>query len=90
MTLTLVSVGLASHLDLSLRAIEAARGAHVVYAETYTMKLDTDVETLEKIINEPAEVLHGAPYNTSVRRVDEALAARSMVFRWHDLGEPGE
>ena len=53
MTLTLVSVGLSSHMDLSLRALEAARSAHHVYAEEYTMRLDTTVEALEVTIGRP-------------------------------------
>ena len=57
MTLTLISVGLSSHLDLSLRAIEAARRAHHVFAETYTMRLDTTVEALEKTIGRPVTPL---------------------------------
>ena len=57
MTLTLVSVGLSSHLDLSLRAIEAAKSAHHVYAEEYTMRLDTTVETLEATIGRPVTPL---------------------------------
>jgi len=72
LTLTLVSVGLASHLDLSLRAIEAARGAHVVYAETYTMKLDTDVETLEKIIGRPITPLPRRGLEEEAARLLEA------------------
>jgi diphthine synthase len=49
-TLTLISIGLNSHKDLSLRAIEAARHADTVYAETYTMKLDTTPQQLGETI----------------------------------------
>jgi len=89
-----------SALDVAKRLLDYGFHAPTIYfphlveealmiepTETETKEtLDSFAETLEKIINEPAEVLHGAPYNTSVRRVDEALAARSMIFRWHDLG----
>ena len=57
MTLTLVSIGLSSHMDLSLRAIEAARHADVVYAETYTMKLDTTPQQLGETIGRPVQPL---------------------------------
>ncbi len=57
MTLTLVSVGLSSHMDLSLRAIEAARQADVVYAETYTMKLETTPRLLGETIGRPVHPL---------------------------------
>jgi len=57
LTLTLVSIGLSSHMDLSLRAIEAARHADIVYAETYTMKLDTTPQQLGETIGRPVHPL---------------------------------
>jgi diphthine synthase len=48
--ITLISIGLNSHRDLSLKAVEAAQSADMLYAETYTMKLDTTIEELEKTI----------------------------------------
>lgn len=57
MTLTLVSIGLSSHMDLSLRAIEAARRADVVYAETYTMRLETTPRLLGETIGRPVQPL---------------------------------
>ncbi len=57
MTLTLVSIGLNSHKDLSLRAVEAARHADAVYAETYTMKLDTTPQQLSDTIGRPVQPL---------------------------------
>ncbi len=57
MTLTLVSIGLNSHKDLSLRAIEAARHADTVYAETYTMKLETTPQQLGETIGRPVHPL---------------------------------
>ena len=57
MTLTLVSIGLNSHKDLSLRAIEAANQADTVYAETYTMKLDTTPQQLGETIGRPVHPL---------------------------------
>ena len=51
--ITLISIGLNSHQDLSLRAIETARTADKLYAETYTMKLDTTIPELEETIGKP-------------------------------------
>lgn len=81
MTLALVSVGLASHLDLSLRAVEAAREAHVVYAETYTMKLDTDVETLEETIGRPiTPLLRGGLEEEAARLLEAAENSNVAVL----------
>jgi len=49
MKLTLVSIGINSHLDMSLRGVEAARNAEQVYAEMYTMKMDTTLGELEEL-----------------------------------------
>jgi len=51
--ITLISIGLNSHQDLSLRAIETAQEADKLYAETYTMKLDTTIAELEETIDRP-------------------------------------
>jgi diphthine synthase len=51
--ITLISIGLNSHQDLSLRAIKAAREAETIYAETYTMRLDTSIPELEETIGKP-------------------------------------
>ncbi len=48
--ITLISIGINSHLDLSLKGIQAAQEADKVYAETYTMKLDTTIPELEETI----------------------------------------
>ena len=57
MTLTLISIGLADEKDLSLRALEAARGCDALYAELYTTVLDTDVQRLAVLIGKPVEPL---------------------------------
>ena len=51
--ITLISIGLNSHQDLSLRAIQAAREADKLYTENYTMKLDTTTQELEETIGKP-------------------------------------
>ena len=49
MKLTLVSIGINSHMDMSLKGVEAARNAGRVYAEMYTMKMDTTLGELEEL-----------------------------------------
>ncbi len=74
MTLTLVSIGLSSHRDLSLRAVEAAGSADVVYAETYTMKLCTNPQRLGETIGRPVQSLtRGQLEDDAGRLLDEAM-----------------
>jgi len=80
MTLTLISVGLSSHLDLSLRALEAARGAHHVYAEAYTMRLDTTVEALEKTIGRPVTPLQRGGMEEEAPRLLEAAENSNVAI----------
>jgi diphthine synthase len=53
MKLTLVSIGINSHMDMSLKGVEAARQADRVYAEMYTMKMDTTLHELEELVGKP-------------------------------------
>ena len=48
MTLTLISTGLADHNDMSLKAQQAARQCHKLYAEQYTTILNTTLQQLEQ------------------------------------------
>ena len=48
--LTLVSLGINSHMDMSLKGLEKASEADLVYAEMYTMKMDTTVEELSQLV----------------------------------------
>ena len=68
--ITLISIGLNSHMDLSLRAIETAQSADKIYAENYTMKLDTTIPELEEIIGKPVTQL---PRNTLEENADQIL-----------------
>ncbi|MCT4594765.1 MAG: aminomethyl-transferring glycine dehydrogenase subunit GcvPB [Anaeromicrobium sp.] len=48
--------------------------------------MDGFIETMIKIANEAKEnpeLLKGAPYNTPVRRIDEARAARKLILKWN-------
>jgi diphthine synthase len=81
MTLTLISVGLNSHYDMSLRALEAARQSSKVYVETYTMKLDTNPEKLSRLIGKNVEpLIRGALEEDSDRIIDEASNADVAVL----------
>ena len=53
MKLTLVSIGINSHMDMSLKGVEAARNADSVYVEMYTMKMDTTLSELEELVGKP-------------------------------------
>ena len=47
--------------------------------------IDGFIDSMVKIANEAAEdpeMLKNAPYNTPVRRIDEAKAARNLVLKW--------
>ncbi|WFD08907.1 aminomethyl-transferring glycine dehydrogenase subunit GcvPB [Tepidibacter hydrothermalis] len=48
--------------------------------------MDGFIETMIKIAKEAKEdpeMLKGAPYNTPVRRIDEARAARNLILKWN-------
>ncbi|CAH2213026.1 aminomethyl-transferring glycine dehydrogenase subunit GcvPB [Tepidibacter aestuarii] len=48
--------------------------------------MDGFIETMIKIAKEAKEdpeMLKGAPYNTPIRRVDEARAARNLILKWN-------
>ncbi|HJX04428.1 MAG TPA: aminomethyl-transferring glycine dehydrogenase subunit GcvPB, partial [Thermoplasmata archaeon] len=44
--------------------------------------LDKFVEACKAILNEDPQLLQNAPVNTARRRLDEAKAAREMIFSW--------
>jgi glycine dehydrogenase subunit 2 len=44
--------------------------------------LDAFADACEAILKEDPEFLHSAPRNTARRRLDEARAARDMIFSW--------
>ena len=46
--------------------------------------LDAFAETLFRITEEPADLLHEAPHTTSISRPDEVQAARQPVMRWKE------
>jgi len=46
--------------------------------------LDGFAQALEKVIKEPAEVLQDAPSSASVRRVNEAEAAKNLILTYRD------
>ena len=44
--------------------------------------LDAFAETLFRITEEPAELLHEAPHTTPISRPDEVTAARKPILKW--------
>jgi len=49
------------------------------------VELDRYAEILEKIINEDPDLVRGSPYNTKVRRINEAKANRELKLTWNDI-----
>lgn len=73
MTLTLISIGLTDHTDMSQRALRAARDCDTLYAELYTMILDTDAQRLSEAIRKPVEELpRGRMEEGSAALIEEA------------------
>ncbi len=74
MTLTLISIGLTDHTDMSQRALQAARDCDTLYAELYTMILDTDAQRLSEAIGKPVQELpRGRLEEDSSTLIDETL-----------------
>ncbi len=73
MTLSLISTGLADERDMSLRALEEARGCDALYAELYTMKLATTLARLTELTGKPVTLLQrGDLEECSGKLVEEA------------------
>ncbi len=51
--LYLISLGLYDELDMSLRALHAAKKCDLLYLERYTTNLDTDSEKLKRLLGKP-------------------------------------
>ncbi len=81
MTLTLISIGLTDHTDMSQRALKAARGCDTLYAELYTMILDTDAQRLSEAIGKPVEELpRGRMEEGSAALIEEARLGKVGVL----------
>jgi glycine dehydrogenase subunit 2 len=87
--------GLRTH-DLAKRLLDYGLHAPTIYfpllvdealmiepTETETKRtLDEFADAIEAILKEEGELIRNAPYNTSVGRVDEVLAARNPILSW--------
>jgi diphthine synthase len=81
MTLTLISIGLTDHTDLSQRALQAAQSCDTLYAELYTMILDTTPQHLSEAIGRPVEELpRGRLEEDSTAIIEEAQEASVGVL----------
>jgi len=69
MTLKLISFGLSDHYDMSLRAFEEAKRCSQLYAELYTMKLDSTAESLSDIIGKKVTLLHRSNLEESATNI---------------------
>ncbi len=81
MTLSLISIGLADERDLSIRALERARGCDTLYAELYTMKLATTLATLNMLTEKPVTLLRrGDLEEHSAKIVEEAKTRKIGIL----------
>lgn len=85
-----------SAMDVAKRVLDYGFHAPTVYfplvlreammiepTETETKAtLDAFAETLFRITEEPADLLHEAPHTAPISRADEVLAARKPILRW--------
>jgi glycine dehydrogenase subunit 2 len=83
-------------MDLAKRLVDYGYHAPTVYfpmtvpeammiepTETESKEtLDAFAETLFRITDEPADVLHEAPHSTTISRPNEVQAARHPVLKW--------
>jgi glycine dehydrogenase subunit 2 len=88
-----------SAMDIAKRLLDYGFHAPTVYfppivrealmiepTETETKEtLDAFAETLLRISEEPADVVHEAPHTTPISRPDEVRAARQPIVRWSGL-----
>jgi len=88
---------------LSVRAIETAKHSDKIYAETYTMKLETNLEELERIITKPITLLkrngleeqadqilkEGKKYHISILVGGDALSATTHISLLLDAKDEG-
>jgi len=89
-----------SAMDLAKRLLDYGYHAPTVYfpltvpeammvepTETESKEtLDAFAETLFRITDEPADLLHEAPHTTPISRPDEVQAARRPVVKWAETG----
>ncbi len=81
MTLSLISLGLADERDMSLRALDEARGCDTIYAELYTMKLVTTLAALTELIGKPVTLLpRGDLEDRSSKIIEEARGRKVGVL----------
>ncbi|MEK6984886.1 MAG: aminomethyl-transferring glycine dehydrogenase subunit GcvPB [Candidatus Thermoplasmatota archaeon] len=52
-------------------------------------ELDRFIAAVQAIAAEDPAIVHAAPHTTPVKRLDEALAAKKLVLRWHTLDRLG-
>jgi len=81
MTLSLISTGIADERDMSVRALEEVKACDTLYAELYTMKLDTTLQAMSDLVGKPVSLLHrGDLEERSGRLIDEAKTGRVGVL----------
>jgi len=80
-TLTLISIGLADERDLRQRALDEARTCNSLYAELYTMILDTTPRRLSELIGKPVtELPRGKLEEEAAALVEEAKDSKVGIL----------
>ncbi len=75
--LSLISLGL-SPADLTQQAIEAARSCDKLYAEFYTNKKTTELNTLESLFQKPIQEVNRADLEDHSRKIVSEAATQSV------------
>lgn len=79
--LTFVGLGLGDEKDITFRGFEAVKDADVVYAEFYTSKIYTSLESLEKFFGKKIKVLGREDLeNKSENLIEEAMKKKVVIL----------
>ncbi len=76
--LYLISIGINSEEDMSLKALEAARACDVLLWENYTTRLDTTVEKLSKLIGKDVKEANRSDIEDEMDKIIEEAKSRNV------------
>jgi diphthine synthase len=81
MTLSLISIGLTDEKDMSLKAVEEAKGCTKLYVELYTMKLSSTAQSLSELLGRGVTLLRRGDLEESAGKIlEEAEESNVGVF----------
>lgn len=76
--LSLISLGLSSEKDLSLKALEEGRNCDLLYLEAYTSKLDTSVSNLRSLFGKDVTELKRSDLEEGSRKIIEKAKSKRI------------